>query len=178
LNHFKNIILIGGTGRNSGKTTFACHLINAFKKHDVIGLKICPYLHNIEGTENLLLSNDKFKILRETNLDGKKDTSRMIVNGAKEVFYIQALDEGILTAFNFLIENFIGSRLVICESASLAKFIKPGLHFCLTSPNNNSNNEKVYKFDYDYLVINDKNNFKFDINSIDVVSNEWTIKSI
>ncbi|NVO03139.1 MAG: hypothetical protein HXX09_10620 [Bacteroidetes bacterium] len=175
MTQYKNIIIVSGTGRNVGKTTFVCDLISKFKEQEVIGLKICPYLHNIESVENLLLSNDNFQILRETNLDGNKDTSRMLKNGAKEVFYIQAIDEGILAAFNFLMENFLGNRPVICESAALGKNIQPGIIFCVTNPETNNKTNKNNNIDFDCIVWNNMDGFDFDFNRVSFVRKEWVL---
>ena len=172
---YNNIILVGGTGRNVGKTTFVCKLINKFKDQNVIGLKICPYMHDIERAENLLLSDENFQILRETNMDGKKDSSKMLMNGAKEVYYIQAVDEGILTAFNFLMEKFIGNHPVICESASLRKYIQPDINFCVTSNDENLENKKSCDFNFDCIVTNERNDFDFNFDRLELVENKWVL---
>jgi hypothetical protein len=175
---YQNILLVSGTGRNVGKTTFACKLIDKFKDQDVVGLEISPHLHDIEYAKNILASNEKYLILKETNTDGIKDSSKMLINGASEVFYIQATDDMLYEAFSFLLFNFIKNRIVICESAALAKFIKPGVHFCVTPTNFRSNNEKVYKFNYDYIVFNDMLNFDFDLENLEIINKKWYVDSI
>ena len=172
---YQNILLIGGTGRNVGKTTFACKLINKFKEQEVVGMKISPHMHDIQNAKNILSSNDKFLILKETNTDGKKDSSKMLNSGASEVFYIQAVDVALYDAFCFLQNNFIKDRIAICESAALAKFIKPAVHFCITLKGIYYDSIEVHKFNYDFFVFNDKNNFDFDLNRIKNVNSKWFV---
>jgi len=43
---YPNILLVSGNGRNSGKTTLACKIIERFSKdHEITGLKISPHFH-------------------------------------------------------------------------------------------------------------------------------------
>ena len=50
----ENMILIGSTGRNSGKTTLASALINKFKSDiKVIALKITTIEHKMESVKEV-----------------------------------------------------------------------------------------------------------------------------
>jgi len=122
-----NLFLIGGSGRNVGKTTFACLLIETLsKKNDVIGLKISNIkpddsaLHGFH--ENELQSN--FEIFEEKG-DGDKDSQRMLNAGALKSFFIRTNDAFAEEAFNSLLKQTDKQSLIVCESNSLRKYVKP-----------------------------------------------------
>ncbi len=127
---YKNILLIGGTGRNVGKTSLVCELIKRFSsKTEIIGLKITNHFH--------LNQNQNFNFIEETDTSGLKDSSKMLLAGATKVFYIEAEAKNLQAAFDFFIENQGNNKLIICESNGLSEIITPGV-FLLVDRNNNS----------------------------------------
>ena len=126
---YRNLIIIAGTGRNSGKTTLSCMLISRFSSLDLVAIKISPHFHKPgRGLVNWHI-DDKFNIYRETSETGNKDSSRMHKSGAVEVYYIQAYDENVKEAFGLLIRSIPENKPVLCESPSLGKYINPGVLF-------------------------------------------------
>lgn len=124
-----NLLLIAGTGRNTGKTTFACEIIKqTASQQQVIGIKISPHFHG--GTKSLkqIGGIDNYKLYEETLSDLLgKDSSKMLASGAERVFYIEVLDDFILVAFNELLEYIPENVAIVCESPALRKVIDPGL---------------------------------------------------
>ena len=91
---FNHWLIIAGNGRNVGKTSLACSIINEnSKKNTIIGLKFAPHFHPIEKNNKLIYKNANFTISEELNKEGSKDSSRMLAAGAQKVFYIQSLDD-------------------------------------------------------------------------------------
>ena len=44
-----NILIVGSTGRNTGKTEFACRIIEKQSAgKEIIGIKVIPVDHNVE----------------------------------------------------------------------------------------------------------------------------------
>lgn len=125
----KNFIVISGTGRNVGKTYLACKIITELaRKQDVIGVKISPHFHYDKDSQDVLINGKDYCIYEEKNNNLSKDSSRMLASGAAKVFFIEAHDGFITNAIHEII-NFIGPGLpVVCESGSLTKFFRPGLH--------------------------------------------------
>jgi len=122
-----NLFLIGGSGRNVGKTTFACMLIEKLsKENDVIGLKISnikpddSFLHGFH--ENNLQNN--FEIFEEKG-EGDKDSQRMLNAGASKSFFIRTNDSFAEDAFKSLLGQIDNNSLIVCESNSLRKYVKP-----------------------------------------------------
>ncbi len=126
---YNNVLIIGGAGRESGKTTLACLIIEKFRHLMPIAIKISPHFHApIEGLINWHI-DDNFNIYRETSRSGNKDTTRMLRAGAADAYYIQAYDKNTKEAFSLVISNMPAGTPVICESPALAKYIKPGVLF-------------------------------------------------
>ena len=139
------MVMIGSSGRNSGKTTLATALIKKFKcDFPIIGLKVttitekdgkcprggegCGVCSNLEGN---------FEIIEETNKDGIKDTSCLLASGAKNVYWLKTLKSHNLEGFETFMSTIPKDTLIICESNSLRKVVRPGIFIMMNnSPNN------------------------------------------
>ena len=114
------ILMIGGTGRNVGKTEFVCNCINHFSKSlNIIGLKVTNHFH--ETTER------PYRVTEEVNNSTTKDTSRMLRAGASKVFYVQSEAKHLTTAFADFRKLISPNSIIICESSGLREIIEPGL---------------------------------------------------
>lgn len=139
-----DFLIIGSTGQNTGKTTFAEKIIKRLKeKHFIIGLKItvinkdivkCPKGSvdcNVCGS----FSGD-YEILEEKNAKLKKDTSIMLKAGAKQVFWLKVdknhLKKGVRQILKIIPKN----AKVICESNSVRKVITPSLFLIIKNEDN------------------------------------------
>lgn len=129
-----NLIIIGGSSRNVGKTTLALKLIRKYcETESVIGLKVTSMrpgeesFHGSHKSYNL----QQYRIVEETSADIKKDTSRMLQAGAKKVYYIETPDHLLSNALNAIIEKVGRENPIICESRSLRKVVNPGLFVLL-----------------------------------------------
>ena len=122
------LLLIAGTGRNSGKTTMACAIIRNVSQHQpVLALKITPHFHGNNLSGKLLVNRKDLVILEETSTDTEKDSSRMLQSGAARVYFVMALDEQLREAIT-TIKNLNPENLpVVCESGGLIHFATPGL---------------------------------------------------
>ncbi|MDP1623280.1 MAG: hypothetical protein Q8M08_13185 [Bacteroidales bacterium] len=130
-----NILIIGSTGRNTGKTEFACRIIEkqAVRK-EIIGVKVIPVDKNESdchrGLEGCGLCNSltgDYEIIKEKAKDTPKDTSRMLKAGAKKAYLLlvdrNSLEKGINAVLRILPDDV----LIVIESNSIRKVIKPGL---------------------------------------------------
>lgn len=124
-----NMILLAGSGQNVGKTTFATELINYFSAQGigVYGLKITPHFHE-PFPENLIVQTDTYQVALEKNTLHSKDSSRMLLAGAQEVFFAQTRSDDALPAvFDFVYRMSNQEILWICESGGLRNIVQPGL---------------------------------------------------
>lgn len=174
-NTVPNILLIAGTGRNVGKTLFACEVIRHLKKTSkVIGIKISHHFHPIEEGQIIIEKNEKFNIIQESLLNGK-DSSRMKLAGAYKVFYIQSGQEKLLEAFHTISQE-LHDCAIVCESGGLREHIEPGLFFLITGNEIPDNKKQV--LDYKPLIVSYTNNIaSFDVSEIHFKDNRFTISS-
>lgn len=124
----KNMILVSGSGRNVGKTTFIGRIIAQNAAKNVVAIKITPHFH--EATSGLVPIHiaDNYAVYEETDRFSDKDTSLFLKAGAKRVFFIQTKDDELETAFN-IVSALIGpEQPVIVESAALRKIRVPSLY--------------------------------------------------
>ncbi len=129
-----NLIIIGGSSRNVGKTTLALKLIEKYCANEkIIGLKVTSIkpgeetFHGSHESFNL----QQYSIIEETVIDGRKDTSRMLLAGAEKVFYIETPDHLLGEAMSEFLLKVGADSPIICESRSLRKVVKPGLFVLL-----------------------------------------------
>lgn len=134
--YLNNFLLISGSGRNIGKTTLACLLIEQLSnKHYVVGIKISPHTHDGDSDKEMFKDTGKAKIFVESNTKSNKDSSRMLRSGASKVFYIECNDDGLPEAIDSVTGSIEKHALVICESGALAQFFKPGYHILIVGDN-------------------------------------------
>ncbi|MFH1119549.1 MAG: hypothetical protein V1775_06975 [Bacteroidota bacterium] len=129
-----NLIIIGGSSRNVGKTTLTLKLIEKYAAEEKItGLKVTnvrPGEEAFHGDHDNLKIHE-FRILEETLLGTGKDTSRMLQAGAANAFFIETTDHLISEAFREFLYTGYNGGLIICESRSLRNVVVPGLFVLL-----------------------------------------------
>lgn len=152
-NFYPNIILLSGTGRNVGKTTFVCRFIKHFGQLEITTIKVSPHWHSSRQGEVLLYEEQRLLLARETNRESPKDTSRMLRCGARDVYYLQHTDEeALMRAFHFLMKDGMEKIPMIVETALLAKYIRPALHFRITRIEMEFPRKKLPDVPFDRLV--------------------------
>ncbi|MBI4645490.1 MAG: hypothetical protein HY738_02575 [Bacteroidia bacterium] len=157
--YIPNLLLIAGSGQNTGKTAFACRVIEKFSKHfDIVALKISSRLHKTTQSDNVLHECENCIITLETYTDTGKDTSRMLKAGAKKVYYIQVKNNNILEAIENIGEIYDAHTPVICESGGLRKFIKPGLFIFMTTQQDFLKNSELAALADMRILTSDVNN--------------------
>ena len=130
-----NLLLIAGTGRNTGKTSLACSIINNFHhQHRLIGIKISPHFHPENKKNKAICSSDSWFIYEEMKADTEKDSSKMLDAGAMRVFYIEVEDADLAKAFENLLMLIPEHSLLVCESPALRKYIHPSVFFIVDHP--------------------------------------------
>lgn len=167
-----NFLLIAGNGRNVGKTYLACKIIKKLvEKQPVIGVKISAHFHAAEG--NLIVRNDNFVILEETQLT-QKDSSLMLQAGAEKVYFIMAAQKYLLDAFEEL-NKILPEKGIVCESGGLNEIINPGLF--LFVKNENDEIIKTHLLRHSPIIIeNNGSDFNFDIDKINYKNHRFTIE--
>lgn len=135
-----NLLIIAGTGNKSGKTTFACRIIEQFRYLDLASVKITPHFHEPTPGLVLLEGEKEYSLFEETNQWTQKDTSRMLRAGASKVYFANAAGSSILEVVKKVNQLVRKDAPVICESPALRNYVEPGLFVIMRSVS--ENNEK------------------------------------
>ncbi len=133
--YIPNMILIGSTARNSGKTTLAVELIKRFKgKKTVIGLKVTTIakknsgcIHGTAGCGVCTSMTKDFEIIEELNPTGNKDTAMLLASGADKVYWLKTLFSHAAQGLEAVLKKIPAEALIVCESNSLRKVVQPGV---------------------------------------------------
>ena len=140
------MLLIGSDQRNVGKTTLACELINKYSKdYNIAAIKITPLSkkhpdHTVESDSDRWEKG--YDIVREKENSGKTDTSKFFAAGAQQSFWLRVFDENLLEGFTSVLKEVGEDVIIICESTSLVKFIKPGVFIMITADSVSSKRKK------------------------------------
>ncbi len=181
--YFSNVLVVGGTGRNTGKTTLVEQLIRKFKdQYTVVALKtsmLLPgeeYLHG----RHLLKKSDTFFIYEEDNSEGKKDSQRFLKAGAKKSYFISANSN---KAFGIAMQELLPKQdsriLIIVESNVILDYIKPAVFLMVVGENMNKPKYSDLLNKADKLIIAmNKISFNRVVDTIDVKTNKLGILKI
>jgi hypothetical protein len=113
------VIAIGSHGRNTGKTSAVCAVIRAFPKAGWTAVKISA--HEPAGSEPYTLE-------RETDREGRHDSSRYLAAGAVESYFLCHGPGGLAEAMPTLRVLLAGAGNVIFESNSILEFLAPDFY--------------------------------------------------
>jgi len=182
-----NMLMIGSAGRNSGKTELACAIIKKFgKDKDIAGIKVttisgrkgdCP--RGGKGCGVCSSFEGNFIITEETDRTSRKDTSRLLAAGAKQVFWVSSEKEQLSQAISALLETIGRDAVLVCESNSLRVVLEPGLFLMVkdtggNSPKQSVNNVVKYA---DKIVKLSGKKFDIELDDINLTDGEWSIRT-
>lgn len=175
-----NLLLIAGTGRNTGKTLLASSIIEKFTKDfKITGLKISPHFHS--GTESLevIFENKNFNIYQETSLTSSKDSSRMLNAGAHQVFYMECYDEYMKEAFEKFLQISEITGPMVCESPALRKYVQPGIFIIVDNQSNQNKKQDVMdvRQKADLFIETDIENYHPLVDRLIYCQDGWALKS-
>jgi hypothetical protein len=170
------LLLIAGNGRDSGKTTLACLIIQKFSQdHQIIALKISPHKHRITGGGKVLCDKENLYIAEETDPGTGKDSSRMLHAGAGRSFFICSSEDQLPEAMDKILELANDHTLFVGESGGLRRFAEPGLFFIVGragSEDIKPGTQNLRQFENIGLTF-DGHHFNLNLNEIVIHHNRW-----
>jgi len=181
-----NYIIIGSTGRNTGKTEFACRLIKQYSpKQKIIGVKVvainkcegnCP--RGGKGCGVCTSLKGDYEIFEETKLDPAKDTSRMLIAGAHKVYFLKVDKDFLEKGIKALVKTLPPDAMVVLESNSIRKVIEPGLFLVIKNLNERKVKESCAEvISYANKIIEfDNMSWDFPPERVIVKNNSWFIR--
>jgi len=124
---FKDLLLVTGSGRNVGKTTFICNVISSNPLRKMSAIKISPHFHEPSESLSLIVENSNFRIFEETDYTSNKDTSRYLRAGAEKSYFIQTNDASLKESFQLTSVLLDPDQPFLVESARLGQILVPEL---------------------------------------------------
>jgi hypothetical protein len=179
---FPNMLLIGSSGRQTGKTRLATFIIeNNCQRTEIIGLKVttieekdgtCP--HGRKGCGVCSSMEGDFLVLEEKDGGLEKDTSLLLSAGAKKVFWLLVLEEALDLGAQELLKHIPQNSVVIAESNRLRLAVKPGLFVMLINRDGQikPSAERV-RSKADLTIVSEGKNFDFPIDTIRFSPQGW-----
>lgn len=166
MNYRPDILIVAGAGRNVGKSTLICQLIEKFSGLHPIAIKVSPHFHQQPE------ENQKYIIQQERDFYAHKDSSRFLRAGAHRVYFLQSLDDHLQDAFYALSDSLPAGVPLVVESGGLAKFVKPGMLIFVQGMNNKKNEDARQAAD---LVIRMEQG-EFDLSGIRFKNGAWKLR--
>jgi molybdopterin-guanine dinucleotide biosynthesis protein len=173
------MLLIGSTGRKSGKTSLACQIIQKFRKNNLVAIKVTTVTKtNKNSHSDLSVAETKgFIITEETRNNTDKDTSKMLAAGASRVFWLCAEKKCLKSGLDALLKKIGNKKICICESNSLRQFVEPGLFIMVKGPDcrkTKPSAKHVINF-ADRIVTNRSNDFDNLLKDLRLAGKKWLI---
>jgi molybdopterin-guanine dinucleotide biosynthesis protein len=175
------LLLIAGTGRNSGKTTLACQLIKKYSSlYPVIAIKISPHFHPEEHSGHPIMDTKHIYIAEETDMLKLKDSNKMLAAGAEKSYFVMTDQDHIGIAFSEVLKQCNDHDFLICESGGLRNYIVPGLFVFMQHKNitENKHETELYKKLADCLITFDGEKTNYNIDEIIISENRWKLQKL
>jgi len=173
---YPNVLLVAGTGRNCGKTTFVTTVCSWFQD-DIkpVCIKISNHFHEQVGSL-CLIENSNFRIFEETQVSSQKDSARMLEAGAVRSFFIEADREFVYQAFKQLV-GFIPENIpIICESGNLRNYLIPAVFVMLHTNGTEPKPAAVELFPLaDKVLVSEPGNLQIPVNFVSFSHKTWKI---
>jgi hypothetical protein len=132
------LVVIGGHSRSVGKTSVVAGLISALPEFDWTAAKITQYGHGICSANgeacDCATGDHSWAITEERDRSGESDTSRFLLAGAAQVFWVRTEQGHLAEAMPTLRKRLEGARNVIIESNSVMRFLRPDLFLTVLNP--------------------------------------------
>ena len=132
------VVVIGGHSRSVGKTSVVSGLIAALPDYKWTAIKITQHGHGIcsnNGKSCHCATDDhSWAISEETDRSGESDTSRFLLAGAEQAWWVRTEQGRLAEAMPTIREKLAESKNVILESNSILKFVRPDIYLTVLDP--------------------------------------------
>lgn len=177
MKYLPNLLLVGGTGRNIGKTTFVERLVGMFNSElSLITLKtsmLLPgeeYLHG----KHRLVKPDEFFLVEEKTDEGNKDSNRYLKAGASQSWFLSVGENALPQAMAYFLDIVKEPGLIIAESNVIREIVVSGV-FIMIKGDGEVKPQSVHQLEMADTIIAANNPKAFDetIARIEVTAAGW-----
>jgi molybdopterin-guanine dinucleotide biosynthesis protein A len=180
------MLMIGASGRRVGKTAFVCALIERFSaQRDIVGVKISAvdsfnqgHHPDVGRSEGAHVSSSCNSITEEKDSRGETDTSRMLVCGAKKVFWLQVWDSHLEEGLRALLDTLGDQTVSICESNRARRILEPGAFVMIKGPAESDwkpSAEQVASY-ADRIADSDGGKLDISVDDVELTGERWAVK--
>ena len=179
LGNYTNVINICGSRRNVGKTFLGESIISTFSNDiDIVAIKISKFKHKNHQNDCLkMIHRTSYYTIWQEMAFSNKDSGRYLKAGAKLSFYIESDDTHLLESFLYVKNYYCKSCLIICESASITKYIHPAISIFIESAYLPTSQNKLRCLNQSDLVLKEQS-IEISIPQLflTIKNNEWVLK--
>lgn len=179
IGNYTNVINICGSRRNVGKTFLGESIISSFSKNnEIVAIKISKFKHKNHQNDCLKMIHrtSYYTIWQEMNFSNK-DSGRYLKAGATLSFYIESDDTHLLESFLYVKNHYCKSCLIICESASITKYIHPAISIFIESAKYSTEKNKLRYLNQSNLVLKEQSiEISMPQLFLSAKKNEWLLK--
>jgi hypothetical protein len=180
------MLMIGATGRNTGKTELACRVIRRHAPQvPIAALKVtavertdgsCPRGGAGCGVCSSLA--ESWCVTRELDADSDKDTAKLLASGAREAYWLRVKHEALGEGAAGLLAHVPAGWASVCESNSLSRVVEPGLFLQVRAAS-----ERTIKASAravanlaDCVVVSDGSGFDLPLDRISLLDGQWAFQ--
>jgi hypothetical protein len=180
------MLMIGATGRNTGKTELACQIIrNQAAQASIAALKVttvvrtdgsCPRGGAGCGVCSSLA--ESWCVTRELDADSDKDTSRLLESGAREAYWLRVREEALRDGAVGLLAHIPAGWASVCESNSLSRVVEPGLFLQVRAASERAvkTSARAVTSLADRVVVSDGATFDLALHRISLLGGQWALQ--
>ncbi len=132
------LVVVGGHSRNVGKTSVVAGLIAALAEYEWTAMKITQYGHGICSADghacDCATGEHSWAIAEEHDRSGTSDTSRFLVAGARQSWWVRTEQGHLAEAMPRVREILARAGHAIIESNSIIKFVRPDMYLTVLDP--------------------------------------------
>ncbi|OHB67702.1 MAG: hypothetical protein A2Y76_02185 [Planctomycetes bacterium RBG_13_60_9] len=181
----ENMLMIGSSGSNVGKTELACALLRRFGgKQRVVAVKVtaieakdgsCP--RGGQGCGVCSSMDAEYRITEETDRHSRKDTGRLLAAGAGKVYWLRVVRTHLCQGLTALLETVGRDTVLICESNSLRQVVEPGLFLIVERTDRKAwkPSAQQVRQHADRIVLSDGSRFDLDLGRIELTGARWLL---
>jgi len=180
------MLMVGARCKADGKTAFICRLIEQFRSQtDIVGVKISSVdsfnaSHHPEVGDGGKGGRPSFpyRITNQKDRLGHTDTARMLNAGAREVLWLEALNEYLERGINELASRLGNQTVTVCESNRARRFIKPDAFVMITGPQERAWKPSAREVmrDAERIITSNGHDFDIDPQDIQLLNGRWVIR--
>lgn len=181
----ENMLMIGSSGSNVGKTELACALLRRFGgRRRIVGIKVtaitsreqsCP--RGGQGCGVCSSMEGEYRITEEADRGSGKDTEKLLAAGADKVYWLRVMRAHLQEGLAALLNAIGRDAIVICESNSLRQVVEPSLFLMVESTAGKpwkQSAEQVKRL-ADRIVRSDGSCFDLDLERIQLAGDRWLL---